>query len=103
MGNPSKMRASLKDGVVEVKALMQHAMENGRRKDEAGNLVPAWYITDVKFQHGDRTVLEIQLGTPVSKNPLMGFRFKGGKVGEKVTLSWVDNRGDTRSDVVAIG
>lgn len=103
MSNPTRMRAAVVDGVTELKAMMQHEMENGRRKDEAGKLVPAWYITDVKIQHIDRTVLEAQFGTSVSKNPYLVFHFRGGKAGDKITLSWTDNRGESRSDSVEIG
>lgn len=102
MTSPTKIRASTKDGVTEVRVLMQHDMENGRRKDEAGNLVPAWYITEIKAQHNGRTVLAGQFGTSVSKNPYLIFRFKGGAAGDKISLSWLDNRGETRSDEVAI-
>ena len=102
MANLTKIRASAKDGVTEVRALMQHEMENGRRKDETGKLIPAWFITEVKVQHNGKTVLEGQFGTAVSKNPYLAFRFKGGKAGDKIRLSWVDNRGDTSSDEVEI-
>jgi sulfur-oxidizing protein SoxZ len=82
---------------------MQHEMENGRRKDEAGNVVPAWFIAEVTMHHAGRVVLEAQFGTSVAKNPYLIFRFKGGQAGDKLTLSWVDNRGESRVDEVAIG
>lgn len=102
MGNPMKIRASVKEGVTEVKVLMQHEMETGLRKDADGKLVPAWHITQVKAQHNGKTVLEGQFGTAVSKNPYLVFRFKGGAAGEKISVNWVDNKGDTRSDEVEI-
>lgn len=102
MTSPTKIRASVKDGVTEVRVLMQHEMENGRRKDEAGKLIPAWFITEIKAQHNGRIVLEGQFGTSVSKNPYLIFRFRGGSPGDKITLSWVDNRGDARSDDAVI-
>jgi len=102
MSNPTKMKAVASNGVTEVRTLMQHEMETGRRKDESGNLVPAWYITDIRVQHNGKTVLEGQFGTSVSKNPFLVFRFKGGKAGDKLTLSWTDNRGEKRADEVAI-
>ncbi|MFA6015826.1 MAG: thiosulfate oxidation carrier complex protein SoxZ [Gallionellaceae bacterium] len=102
MTTPSKIRATATDGVTEVRVLMQHEMDNGRRKDEAGNLIPAWYITDFKAKHNDRIVLEGEFGTSVSKNPYLVFRFRGGAVGDKVSISWLDNRGETRSDEVSI-
>ena len=102
MGNPMKIRAAVKEGVTEVKILMQHEMETGLRKDADGTLVPAWFITDVKAQHQGRTVLEAQFGQSISKNPYLLFRFKGGAQDEKIKISWVDNKGDTREDEVAI-
>lgn len=102
MGKPMKIRAAVKDGVTEVKILMQHEMETGLRKEADGTLVPAWFITEVKAQYQGRTVMEAQFGQSISKNPYLLFQFKGGAAGEKVTVSWVDNKGDTRTDEVAI-
>lgn len=97
-----KIRAAVKDGVTEVKILMQHEMETGLRKDADGALVPAWFITEVKATYQGRTVLEAQFGQSVSKNPYLLFRFKGGAAGEKISVSWEDNKGDKRTDEVAI-
>ena len=97
-----KIRAAVKEGVTEVKILMQHEMETGLRKDADGTLVPAWFITEVKAQHQGRTVLEAQFGQSISKNPYLLFRFKGGAEGDKIKISWIDNKGDTREDEVAI-
>lgn len=102
MGNPMKIRAAVKEGVTEVKILMQHEMETGMRKDADGVLVPAWFITEVKIQHQERVVLEAQFGQSVSKNPYLLFRFKGGAAGEKIMVSWVDNKGDSRADEAVI-
>jgi sulfur-oxidizing protein SoxZ len=33
----------------------------------------------------------------------MHFRFKGGKPGDKVIISWVDNKGERRTDEAVIG
>jgi sulfur-oxidizing protein SoxZ len=102
MGNPMKIRAAVKDGVTEVKILMQHEMETGLRKDADGTLVPAWFITEVKAQYQGRSVMEAQFGQSVSKNPYLLFRFKGGAAGEKINVSWMDNKGDKRSDEAVI-
>jgi sulfur-oxidizing protein SoxZ len=97
-----KIRASVKEGVTEVKILMQHEMETGMRKEADGTVVPAWFITEVKATYQGRTVLEAQFGQSVSKNPYLLFRFKGGAAGEKVTVNWVDNKGESRSDEATI-
>jgi sulfur-oxidizing protein SoxZ len=102
MANPMKIRAATKDGVTEVKVLMSHEMETGQRKDSAGATVPAWFITELVAKHGDKVVLQGEFGTAVAKNPYLAFKFKGGAKGDKITVSWKDNKGDTRSDEAAI-
>lgn len=102
MANPMKIRAAAKDGVTEVKVLMSHEMETGQRKDASGAVVPAWFITEVSAQHNGKTVLQAEYGPSVSKNPYLAFRFKGGAKGDKIVVSWIDNKGDTRSDEAAI-
>lgn len=34
----------------------------------------------------------------MSKNPYLQFNHRGAKPGDKLTVAWVDNRGDKRSD-----
>jgi sulfur-oxidizing protein SoxZ len=102
MGSPMKIRAAIKDGVTEVKALMSHPMETGQRKDPSGAVIPAHYITEVSAMHNDKVVLGAAWGPAVSQNPFLQFRFKGGAAGDKVVVSWKDNQGDSRSDEVTL-
>lgn len=90
-----------RDGIVEVRVLMSHEMESGQRT-EAGAVVPAWFINQVTATHNGRTVMTAQWGPSVSKNPYFAFKFRGGKAGDKVALSWTDNRNETRSDETTI-
>lgn len=98
MASPMKIRASVKDGVTEIKVLMNHEMETGQRKDANGQPIPAWFIQEVTAKLEDKTVLTAQWGPSVSKNPYLSFKVNGGKAGDTVTVSWVDNKGETRSD-----
>lgn len=98
MAQPTRIRATLKDGVTDARVLMSHPMEGGLRKDAAGKLIPAHYITDVKASVGDRVVLACTWGTAVSQNPFLQFRFKGAQVGDKLTVTWTDNTGESRTD-----
>jgi sulfur-oxidizing protein SoxZ len=41
-------------------------------------------------------------GPAVSKNPYCSFKFRGGKKGDKVKISWTDNTGETASEEVEI-
>ncbi|WP_353191887.1 thiosulfate oxidation carrier complex protein SoxZ [Pandoraea pnomenusa] len=102
MGNPMRIRATEAGGVVEVKVLMSHIMETGQRKDASGNIVPAHFIQNVTATCNGKTVLSAEWGPAVSKDPFMSFKFKGAKKGDKVTVTWTDNKGDSRTDETTI-
>ena len=102
MADPMKIRANVTGDKVVVKVLMAHEMETGQRKDSAGKSIPAWFIQNVTATHNGKTVLSAQWGPAVSKNPFLEFRFSGGKAGEKVIVTWTDNKGEKRSDEATI-
>jgi len=102
MGLPMKIRATSKDGVTEVKVLMNHVMETGLRKDPSGELVPALFINEVTAKLNDKVVMQAQWGPAVARNPYLAFKVKGGKSGDKVSISWKDTSGDTRTDEATI-
>ena len=102
MADPMRIRADMTGDKVEVKVLMAHEMETGLRKDAQGKIIPAHFIRNVTVTHSGKTVLSAQWGTSISRNPFVNFRFKGGKPGEKVTITWVDNGGDKRTDEATI-
>jgi sulfur-oxidizing protein SoxZ len=77
-------------------------METGQRKDAQGQTIPAWFIQNVIVTWNGRTVLSAQWGTAVSKNPFLSFKFKGGAKGDRIAISWMDNRGDKRADEAVI-
>ena len=102
MAEPMRIRVSVVSDKVDVKVLMDHVMETGQRRDAKGTNVPAHFIQNVTATHNGKVVLSAQWGTGVSKNPFLHFRFKGGKIGEKVVLTWTDNKGDKRTDEAII-
>ena len=102
MADPMKIRAKMDGDKVDVRVLMSHEMETGLRKDAKGATVPAWFIQTVTATYNGRTVLSAEWGPAVSKNPFLAFKFAGGKPGEKVIITWVDSRGDQRTDEATI-
>jgi len=102
MGNPMRIRAAASGDVVEVKILMRHDMESGQRKDSSGKLVPAHFIQTLVAKAKDKVVLDAQFGPAVSKDPFLSFKFKGAAKGDKISVTWVDNKGDTRTDETTI-
>jgi sulfur-oxidizing protein SoxZ len=102
MADPMKIRAQMKGDIAEVRVLMGHAMETGQRKDGSGNSIPAHFIQTMTVDVGGKRVIDGQIGTSVSRNPVFGFKVKGAKAGDKVVVNWVDNKGDKRTDEAAI-
>jgi sulfur-oxidizing protein SoxZ len=47
-------------------------------------------------------VLHVHFGGSVARDPYFSFKFKGGKVGDKVEITWVDTEGDSRTDTTLI-
>ena len=102
MADPMRIRAQVNGDKATVRVLMAHEMETGQRKDAAGKTIPAWYIQEVVAQLNGKTVLTAHWGPSVAKNPFLQFSVKGAKAGDKVQISWVDNRGDRRSDEAVV-
>lgn len=97
MADAIRIRAKITDGVAEAHVLMPHPMETGFRHDDDGRLIDAHYITDVHIEVAGRTVLTAWMGIGVSADPLLSFRFRGARPGERITVSWTDNKGDVQS------
>lgn len=102
MADPMRIRAKLEGDKTVVRVLMAHEMETGQRRDSTGKVVPAHFIQEVSAVHNGKTVLVAQWGPAVSKNPYLQFQFSGAKAGDKITIAWVDNKGDKRSDEATV-
>lgn len=102
MADPMRIRAQASGGNAVVRVLMSHEMETGQRKDASGKVIPAWHITEVNATHNGKSVLTAEWGPAVAKNPFLQFTVKGAKAGDKIAISWKDNRGDTRTDEATV-
>ena len=98
-----KMRAKASDGVTTIKALISHVMETGTRKDKkTGKKIPAHFIQEVVCEHKGNKVMVANWGPAISKNPYLSFKFKGATAGDKLSISWVDNKGEKDSSQTTI-
>jgi sulfur-oxidizing protein SoxZ len=99
MAKKMKVRAFVKDGgKTVVKALLYHPMETGLRKDKStGKPIPAHYITQVEVEHNGNNVLTCLWGPGVSKNPFLSFDISNTQAGDKLKISWMDNKGGSQT------
>ena len=82
-----------KSGAQVFKALIDHPMETGYRRDgRTGEFIPADYIEDIRISVDGKPCFEIVFSENVSRNPFLAFVFAKQLIDNQlVRLSWVDN------------
>ncbi len=99
----TKIKARKKGNATEILVLVQHPMETGSRKDKkTKKVIPAHFIQTLNFTINGKTVADVSMGIGVSKNPLVGIRVKNAKSGDKIEVSWKDNKGETGGAKTAV-
>lgn len=90
MAGPMKMRATLAGGNTDVRVLMSHPMATEQQTKGQPH-----FIQNVTVKVNGKPVIEGQISQAISRNPVFSFRLKGGAKGDKIEVSWLDNKGDT--------
>ena len=101
MAEPMKMRATLAGGgtaaaYTDVRVLMTHPMTTAQSNQ------PLHFIQNITVKQNGKAVVEAQISQAISRNPVFTFRIKGGAKGDKIEVSWLDNKGDTSSIEAAV-
>ena len=78
-----------KGEIVTVRTIVQHVMETGFRKGEDGKAVPQKIINKFDCTLNGIPVISWTLGTGISANPYLEFRFKAEEAGE-LKMVWTD-------------
>ena len=96
MAGPMKMRATLAGGNIDLRVLMTHPMTTA----QSGQALH--FIQNITVKHNGRTVIESETSQAVSRNPVFSFRLKGGAKGDKIEVSWLDNKGESNKIETAV-
>lgn len=97
-----KIRAQIQGETADLRILMQHPMETGQRKDESGQVLPVNFIQTFTVSLNGKPVIDGQLNTSISRNPLFTFKARGIKAGDKLSVAWTDNLGERRQDEIIV-
>jgi sulfur-oxidizing protein SoxZ len=89
-----KMRATLAggntgDAHTELRVLMTHPMTTA----QSGQALH--FIQNITVRLNGKPVVEAEVSQAVSRNPVFSFRFKGGAKGDRIEVSWLDNKGES--------
>jgi len=100
----TRIRTRIEDGVTDVLVLVSHPMETGLRTDpKTKEKIPPHFIQKMVFSLNGKEVAVVDLGVGVSKDPLLGIKLKGAKAGDKLKVTWSDNKGESGSGEHTIG
>lgn len=103
MSEAIKIRATLQGEVTDIRIMMPHPMETGLRKDPAsGKAIPAHFIQTFTVSANGKALIEGQLNTSVSKNPVFAFKARGLRAGDRIAITWQDSQGDRRNDEATV-
>jgi sulfur-oxidizing protein SoxZ len=87
--------------VIEVKTVITHVMETGRRRDREGNLVPRNIINTFRALYRGDTVFLAELHPSMSANPFIAFHLKVTEPGD-LQIIWTDDKERSITETVAI-
>lgn len=91
-----KIRARLRDDIADVKVLMRHPMETGRREDPAsGKLIPRNFIQEALCEHNGKVAMSLDWSWDISADPYQVFKVKDAQVGHTISVRWTDDQGQT--------
>ena len=91
----TQLKAKKSAGGAKVTCLIKHPMETGNRLAEDGSKVPIHYIKVVRFAVNGEQVAASYLGPGVSADPLLTLEVAGIASGDKVSVQWEDNKGES--------
>lgn len=88
--------------VFQVKCLIKHDMETGRRRNkDTGEKFPREIVNRLQATYGGKQVLNAVWHPAVSANPFTSFYLVAEKSGP-MQVTWIDDNGDSYSKTVDI-
>ncbi|MGQ0673241.1 MAG: thiosulfate oxidation carrier complex protein SoxZ [Hyphomicrobium sp.] len=86
---------------IEIKALVQHVMETGNRKDAEGKPIPRNIINTFRATFEGQQVFAADFGSGIAANPFIAFFLTVPASGE-LALTWIDDSGTSTTEKTRI-
>ncbi|MEM6651073.1 MAG: thiosulfate oxidation carrier complex protein SoxZ [Pseudomonadota bacterium] len=87
--------------IIEIKALIQHAMESGFRRGARGEVIERNILTRFECDLNGTLIFAADLHPGVAANPLITFHLKAMEPGT-LTFTWTDQHGEIWQDSAAL-
>ena len=91
-GRVRVQRVARKGEIIEIRTTINHPMENGKRRDKNGALIPKRYITYFKCLYNKREVFRAEWHPSVSANPFLSFFVTATESG-RIDFEWIEDTG----------
>ena len=87
--------------VIELKAMIQHAMETGYRRDQLGKQIPRFILERFECLYNGKLVFRAELFPAIAANPFLDFFIRATESGT-LDFRWTDQDGQTFSERVTL-
>lgn len=87
--------------IIEIKALIQHAMESGFRRGSRGELIPRDIITRFECRLDDELIFAADFHPAIAANPILTFYAVARQSGT-FQFTWTDQNGESWNDSKSI-
>ena len=103
MANSIRMKTITVAGGVELRAVISHPVSLGKRDKVSGKYSNAHYIEEIEVALNGKTVVHGDCSSGLASNPYLMFRVRGAMPGDKLRLSWKDNKGGSDALETVVG
>ncbi|MCA8899755.1 MAG: thiosulfate oxidation carrier complex protein SoxZ [Hyphomonas sp.] len=83
--------------ILDIKAMIQHPMETGYRRNGKGQVIPRDIITSFECTYGGVIVFKAGFQPGIAANPFLSFCLRAAQSGP-IEFKWTDQRGETWSE-----
>lgn len=97
MADTIRMKTINVAGGVEVRAVISHPVSLGKRDKASGKFPNAHYIEEIVVALNGKPIVQGDCSSGLATNPYLMFRVRGAMPGDKLRLSWKDNKGGSDS------
>jgi sulfur-oxidizing protein SoxZ len=87
--------------VVDIKTLVQHPMETGYRRNNAGGAIARDIIEKFVCSYNGDEIFRAELFPAIAANPFIAFSTVATESGT-IAFSWTNGRGEAQTESVAI-
>lgn len=85
---------ALRGDVIEIKAMVPHPMETGRRRDNRGKPIPRRIIHTFTCTYNGAEIFRVDMNPGIAANPYFAFHTIATESGS-LTFTWFDDNGET--------